>query len=85
MHFQSQSLSVYIHKYYSICDKVDIQSDHVPIVMTFQLKLEQSILTSNLHKIRTSWKKANSDHIREYKSNLDDCSSRIILTYDCFS
>ena len=31
--------------------------------MTFQLELEQSILTSNLHKVRTSWKKANSDHI----------------------
>ena len=51
--------------------------------MTFQLELEQSILTSNLHKVRTSWKKANSDHIMEYKSNLDDCLSRIILPYDC--
>ena len=51
--------------------------------MTFQLELEQSILTSNLHKVRTSWKKANSDHIKEYKSNLDSFLSRIILPYDC--
>ena len=78
--FVSQSLSGYIHKYYSICDEVDNQSDHVPIVMTFQLELEQSILTSNLHKVRTSWQKANSDHNREYESNLDDCLSRIILS-----
>ena len=55
--FVSQSLSSYIHKWYSICDEVDNQSDHVPIVMIFQLELEQSILTSNLHKARTSWKK----------------------------
>ena len=64
--FVSQSLSGYSHKYYSICDEVDNQSDHVPSVMTFQLELEQSILTSNLHKVRTSWQKANSDHNREY-------------------
>ena len=76
-------MSGYIHKYYSICDEVDNQSDHVPIVMTFQLELEQSILTSNLHKVRTSWKKENSDHLRGYMSNLDDCLSRIILPYDC--
>ena len=51
--------------------------------MTSQLELEQSILTSNFHKVRTSWKKANSDHIKEYKSNLDNFLSRIILPYDC--
>ena len=73
----------YIHKYYSICDEVDNQSDHVPIVIAFQIELEHSLLTSNLHKVRTSWKKANSDDISEYKSNLDDCLSRIMLPYDC--
>ena len=76
-------MSGYIHKYYSICDEVDNQSDHVPIVITFQIELEHSLLTSNLHKVRTSWKKANSDDISEYKSNLDDCLSRIMLPYDC--
>ena len=39
--FVSQSLSGYIYKYYTICDEVDNQSDHVPIVMTFQLELKQ--------------------------------------------
>ena len=81
--FVSQSLNGYIHKYYSICDEVDNQSDHVPIVIAFQIELEHSLLTSNLHKVRTSWKKANSDDISEYKSNLDDCLSRIMLPYDC--
>ena len=51
--------------------------------MTFQLELEQSILTSNLHKVRTFWKIGNSGHIKEYKSNLDNFLSRIILPYDC--
>ena len=81
--FVSQSLNGYIHKYYSICDEVDNQSDHVPIVIAFQIELEHSLLTSNLHKVRTSWKKANFDDISEYKSNLDDCLSRIMLPYDC--
>ena len=55
--FVSQRLSSYIHKYHSINDKFDNQSDHVLIVIAFHLELETSKVTSNLHRVRTLWKK----------------------------
>ena len=41
-------LECYIHKYYSICDELDNQSDHVPIVITFQIELEHSLFKQTI-------------------------------------
>ena len=74
-----QNLCYYVVKYYSVCDELDNQSDHVPIVMTLNIVRE----TEKSYTARKIWNRANSEHINDYRMRLDECLLSFTLPFDC--
>ena len=69
----SKSLFCDIVDYYSICDEIDNQSDHAPIIMSLKYKFEE----------RTCWRKSGLNDIDTYKLNLDYILSTLNVPFDC--
>ena len=83
--FISQNLCDYVVKYYSVCDELDNQSDHVPLVMTLNIERETELInvSEKSYTSRKIWNRANSEHIKDYRMRLDECLLSFTLPFDC--
>ena len=87
--FISQNLCDYVVKYCSLCDEIDNQSDHVPLVMALSIESETELMnvSKKIYTPKSIWKKTNSEHINDYRMRLDDCllffTISFTLPFDC--
>ena len=83
--FLSKSLSSYIESYYSLCDDVENQSDHAPVVLSLNINIDLHVCASISHISRKKWNNASLDQIDSYKSVLNDKLSVIDMPNDCLT
>ena len=70
-HFvMSESLFCDIVDYYSICDEIDNQSDHAPIIMSLKYNIARKTIPHKFEE-RTCWRKSGLNDIDTYKLKLD--------------
>ena len=81
--FISKNLSQYIKQYYTLCDEVENQSDHAPVVLTLDIEMKKHAPNPYVYKDRRKWECANDNHINMYKVNLDNYLSCIDVPIDC--
>ena len=83
--FISQNLCDYVVKYCSLCDEIDNQSDHVPLVLAINIvsETEHMKVSTEIHAPRKVWNRTNSEHINDYRMRLDDCLLSFTLPFDC--
>ena len=83
--FISQNLCDYVVEYYSVCDELDNQSDHAPLVRNLNIGSEAELInvSEKSYTPRKIWSKANSKHINDYRMRLDDCLLSFTLPFDC--
>ena len=65
----------YIVKHYSLCDEVDNQSDHCPIVLSLNIDVCKTIHspTEPVHRSRKLWNRASESDKSIYRNELDNC------------
>ena len=78
----SESLFCDIVDYYSICDEIDNQSDHAPIIMSLKYIIERKTIPHKFQE-RTCWRKSGLNDIDTYKLNLDYILSTLNVPFDC--
>ena len=61
--FLSKSLSSYIESYYSLCDNVENQSDHAPVVLSLNINIDLHVCTPINHIPRKKWNNVSLDLI----------------------
>ena len=82
-HFvMSESLFCDIVDYYSICDEIDNQSDHAPIIMSLKYNIERKTIPHKFEE-RTCWRKSGLNDIDTYKLNLDYILYTLNVPFDC--
>lgn len=81
--FVSQNLSHYIESYYSLCDEVDNQSDHAPIIIKLKIQTESHINVPLIYKPRKQWKSVDLEQIDKYKQLLDTNLLAFKLPIEC--
>ena len=81
----SKSLSNYIASYNSLCDDLENQSDHAPVVLSLNIYVELQMNAPVKHIPRKKWNTASHDQIDAYKSLLDDKLSAIDISNDCLN
>ena len=62
-----------IVKHYSLCDEVDNQSDHCPIVLSLNIDVSQTIHSPTVHRSRKQWNRASESDKTIYRNVLDNC------------
>ena len=68
--------------YYSICDEIDNQSHHAPIIMSLRYNIERKTIPDEFEE-RTCWRKSGLNDIDTYKLNLDYMLSTLNVPFDC--
>ena len=68
--------------YHSICDEIDNQSDHAPIIMSLKYINERKTIPHKYEE-RTCWRKSGLNDIDTYKLNLDYILSTLNVPFDC--
>ena len=80
----SESLFCDIVDYYSICDEIDNQSDHAPIIMSLKYKIERKTIPHKFEEC-ICWRKYGLNDIDTYKLNLDYILSTLNVPFDCIN
>ena len=78
----SSNLSDVISSYYSICNDVENQSDHSPIVLEFLIYINNHITVPYNSKPCTNWKCAILKDIYMYKTKLENSLHYIDMPYE---
>ena len=78
----SSNLSDVISSYYSICNDVENQSDHSPIVLELLIDISKHITVPYNSKPCKNWKCANQKDIDMYKTKLDNKLHFIDMPYE---
>ena len=82
--FMSKSLSTYIDNYYTLCEEVENQSDHDPVILTLKLNFTKNIFSPQIRKPRKKWNQVNANTVSLYQTELDRCLSNIAYPVDVF-
>ena len=84
-HFvMSEPLFCDIVDYYSICDEIDNQSDHAPIIMSLKYNIERKTIPHKFEE-RICWRKSGLNDIDTYKLNFDFILSTLNVPFDCIN
>ena len=78
----SSNLSDVISSYYSICNDVENQSDHSPIVLELLIDINKHIIVPYNNKPCKNWKCANQKDIDRSKTRLDNILHYIDMAYE---
>ena len=80
----SKSLSTYIDNYYTLCEEVENQSDHDPVILTIKLNFTKNIFSPQIRKPRKKWNQVNANTVSLYQTELDRRLSNIAYPVDVF-
>ena len=81
--FVTEKLFDSIINYYSICDEIDNQSDHAPLIVSMDIHLSTYSSQCVTHKPRKKWNCATDEDIIRYQNNLDISLSTVHEPLDC--
>ena len=69
----------------SLCDDVENQSDHAPVVLSLNINIDLHVCAPINHIPRKKWNNASLDQIDSYKSVFNDKLSVIDMPNDCLN